>query len=548
MTGAPRQMRWWGWGEPAEEVKITTAGEALMLARLGMSGWADRPPVSLERVSLPQPALSASALRSMRAAVGDANVLTDRETRIRRAAGRSYADLIRLRAGDAGTAPDAVVVPGSEDEIGSILAICESEGVAVIPFGGGTSVVGGVTPGRGGLGAAVTLDLARFDSLEVDRRSLLATAGAGLRARNVEAALQAQGLTLGHFPQSFEYASIGGYVATRSAGQASTGYGRIDELVVALQMVAPAGRIRTPRVPASAAGPSVRELLVGSEGAFGVITAATLAVRPSPEVRAFEGWSFRNFAAGVEALRDVEQSEASPDVARLSDEEETAIGLAMADRGSLTDRAARTYLRARGHDRGCLVIVGFEGEREEVAPRKARCTRILRRHGGLALGRRAGEAWVRTRYLAPYLRDVLLDRGVLAETLETATTWSRLEALHAAVGQALGSSLAEEGSRPLVACHVSHLYPSGASLYFTCMARARQGAEVEQWRAAKEAASRAIVEHGATITHHHAVGRDHAAFLRHEIGDLGIAALQAAKGRFDPHGIMNPGALLGPEG
>jgi alkyldihydroxyacetonephosphate synthase len=416
-----------------------------------------------------------------------------------------------------------------------------------VPFGGGTSVVGGVEALRDGLTAAVTLDLARLDSLEVDRRSLLATFGAGLPARTAEVRLQARGLTLGHFPQSYEFASIGGYVATRSAGQASTGYGRIDELTVGLRMVAPAGTVEVRPVPASAAGPSVRELLVGSEGTLGVITQATLSVRPAPPAREYLGWSFPSFAAGIEAFRDVEQSHASPDVMRLSDEEESAIGLAMSDTGSLANRAARAYLRVRGHGTPCLVITGFEGPEKEVARRASQCASILSSHGAVRLGRRPGRTWLRTRYFAPYLRDVLLDGGVLAETLETATIWSRLEELHDAVGDALRAALAEPGTRPLVACHVSHVYPAGASLYFTFMARAREGAELDQWRAAKQAASDAILDHGGTITHHHAVGHDHAAWMRREIGDLGLAALRAAKERFDPRGIMNPGKLLPPE-
>ena len=224
------------------------------------------------------------------------------------------------------------------------------------------------------------------------------------------------------------------------------------------------------------------------------------------------------------------------------------MGLALSDTGSLANRAARAYLGARGHGRGCLMIAGFEGDAPDVAVRHARSRAILSAHGGLRLGHRPGQAWLRTRYLAPYARDALLDGGVLVETLETATIWSRLEEVHAAVGDALRTALAEPGARPLVACHVSHLYPSGASLYFTFMARAREGRELEQWRVAKQAASRAIVEHGATITHHHAVGRDHARWMRQEIGDPGVAALRAAKERFDPRGIMNPGKLLPPEG
>ena len=541
-------MRWWGWGEPAQPMTVSDAGSRFILGRVGMTGWASRRPVDLDAVRLPDPAVSDDVVRALREAVGDDHVLLDRASRVGHAAGRSYPDLVRLRAGGLDVAPDAVVSPGSDEEVARVLSICDREGVAIVPFGGGTSVVGGVDALRGGFDAAISLDLARLDRLETDARSLTATLGAGLPLRTAEAKLEARGFTLGHFPQSFEFASIGGCVATRSAGQASTGYGRIDELVVGLRMVAPAGTAEVRTVPASAAGPSIRELLVGSEGALGVITEATLDVRPLPDARRYEGWSFRGFAAGVEAFRGLEQEHGRPDIARLSDEEETELAVALSNTGSAGDRAARAYLKARGHGRGCLVILGFEGNERDVAGRAARCRGILRAHGGLSLGRNPGRAWVRTRYLAPYLRDVLIDGGLLVETLETASTWSRLEELHAAVGDALRGSLAEPGTRPIVGCHVSHLYPSGASLYFTFMARAHEGAELDQWRAAKEAAMRTILDHGGTITHHHAVGRDHAPWMREEIGELGVAALRAAKERFDPNGIMNPGKLLPEDG
>jgi alkyldihydroxyacetonephosphate synthase len=415
----------------------------------------------------------------------------------------------------------------------------------VVPFGGGTSVVGGVEPLRGGFSSVVSLDLERLDSLSVDRRSLLATFGAGLRAPRAEARLNGRGLTLGHFPQSYELASIGGYVATRSAGQASTGYGRIDKLVRGVRMVAPAGEVVVKPFPASAAGPALRELVVGSEGALGVITEATLAVRPLPSARVYEGWSFRSFAEGAEAFRELEQAHASPDVARLSDEEETRLALALSSSGSLFERAGLAYLRARGHAGGCLVIAGFEGaSSDEVSARQRRAGAVLARCGGLRLGARPGEAWLRGRYNGPYLRDELLDRGVMVETLETAATWTDLQRVHTTVADALRGALAARGTLALVGCHISHLYPSGASLYFTWMARQDQGAELDQWRAAKTAATDAIIASGGTLTHHHAVGHDHAPWLSAEIGDLGVAALRAVKSELDPAGIMNPGKLL----
>jgi alkyldihydroxyacetonephosphate synthase len=523
-----------------------------MLAdELDLPAGSPAPRVALEQVRLAQPTLEQRALQALEAAVGPDHVRRDRVARVSHAAGRSYPDLVRLRSGRLDPAPDAVVYPGSAEEVAGVLGACRAARLACVPFGGGTSVVGGVEPLRDGSTSAITLDLARMDRLvAVDRRSLVASLQPGMTGPMAERALSAAGLTLGHFPQSYEFATIGGFVATRSAGQASTGYGRIDELVLGLRLVAPAGEVSTLTVPASAAGPNLRELLIGSEGTLGVITEATLAVRPRPEERRYEAWSLESFEAGVEALRSLEQAGTAPSIARLSDAEETRLSVALAGprgdggKADLVRRAGGLYMAARGHGGGSLAILGFEGERQDVGVRRALCGRVMKQHGGRPLGRAPGSAWRRGRFHTPYLRDELLDRGVLVETLETATTWSNLLALYGAVGRALRTALGDRGTPPLVMCHVSHLYRAGASLYFTFLARQERGAEVEQWRAAKRAASDAIVEAGGTITHHHAVGTDHAPWLEREVGASGIELLRAAKERLDPDGIMNPGKLL----
>jgi alkyldihydroxyacetonephosphate synthase len=281
---------------------------------------------------------------------------------------------------------------------------------------------------------------------------------------------------------------------------------------------------------------------VGSEGVLGVILDATLRVRRSPEVRRYEGWSFRSFEAGCEALRVLEQAGASPELARLSDEHETRLSLAAASRGGWEERILLRYLRMARHEGGCLAIVGFEGGEDDVERRRLQASSLLRGGGGLSLGRKPGHAWLRGRFDVPYLRDELLGRGVLVDTLETATEWSNVQSLYRAVSGALRAAL---GERSLVMCHVSHVYASGASLYFTFLAAQAEDA-LRQWRAAKRAASDAIVGGGGTITHHHAVGRDHAPWMRAEVGELGVELLRAAKARLDPAGIMNPGKLLPP--
>jgi alkyldihydroxyacetonephosphate synthase len=468
-----------------------------------------------------------------------AAVRDDPRTRVEHAAGKGLPDLLRLRAGQATPAPDAVVAPASHDAVRAVLSACAEHRVAVVPFGGGTSVVGGVEPLRGHCDAVVALDLAALDGVEVDGRSLLGVVGAGLPLPELEQRLAGHGMTLGHFPQSYEYATIGGCVATRSAGQASTGYGRIDKLVRGVTLAAPAGDLAPPALPASAAGPDLRQLIVGSEGALGVITSAALQLHPKPRTVRYEGLVFGSFVEGREAFRRCVQAGVAGDISRLSDEDETRLTLALAGRGRAA-RALAAYLRVRRMSTPCLVVVGWEGTADDVSRRRRRTISLLRKAGGVSLGQRPGNAWMLGRYSGPYLRDDLLDRGVLVETLETAHTWSGLEGLYGAVRQAL------QAHAPLVGCHVSHLYETGASLYFTFLMPARAGEELEQWRAAKTAASEAIVGAGGTITHHHAIGRDHVPWLPREDGELGVDVLLAAKERLDPAGIMNPGKLLPP--
>jgi alkyldihydroxyacetonephosphate synthase len=537
-------MRWWGWGEDGHAVPLSAAAERLLRDELGADPSVRKPPVPFEQVSLPEPSVPEPLRERLASALGPEGLRDDRETRVAHAVGRSYPDLVRIRAGDASTAPDAVAFPASAEVVAAVLGLCAEHRVAVVPFGGGTSVVGGVEPVRDGFAGAISLDLGRLASkVEVDRTSLTARLDAGLLGPEAERRLRAEGVTLGHFPQSFEYSTVGGWLATRSAGQASTGYGRIDELAEAVRCVTPSGELGTKAVPASAAGPSLRELVVGSEGILGVICDATLRVRPAPAARRYEGWSFATFAEGCDALRVMEQAGAAADVNRLSDEDETRLTMALASSGSTTEKLGRRYLRMRGHEGGCLAILGFEGSEEQVEDRRRAAGALLRAGGGVSLGNRPGEAWYRGRFAAPYLRDELLDRGVMAETLETATSWSNLGKLHGAVREALRAALSGRGTEPLVMCHVSHLYPSGGSLYFTFLARQEDDA-LAQWRAAKTAASEAIVAGGGTITHHHAIGRDHRQWLAAEDGELGIEVLRAAKARLDPAGIMNPGKLL----
>ncbi|QIG46170.1 FAD-binding oxidoreductase [Nocardioides anomalus] len=512
------------WGDPARAAALPDSTRGLVELAFGL---AETP--AAERVAVPPSALADDLLAPLRDALGAEHVRTDDETRRLRTRGKSTPDLLKARAGDLADAPDAVVRPGSHAEVEAVLAWAVEHHVAVVPFGGGTSVTGGLSARRDGFAGLVSLDLVRMDRLvSVDHESMTAVLEPGLRGPDAEALLAAEGVLLGHYPQSFEFASIGGFAATRSSGQSSAGYGRFDALVVGLRVATPRGPVELGSAPANAAGPDLRQLFLGSEGAFGVITAVTVRVRPLPETTVYEGWHWPSFAAGADAMRALAQSGLLPTVLRLSDEAETAINLARPD--SIGGESAG----------GCLMITGYEGTPSAVAAKRTAVTALLTGLGGTSAGPEPGEAWAHGRFEAPYLRDAMLDVGVLVETLETATFWSNRQALYDAVRTALETSL---GEGTLVLCHVSHVYETGCSLYFTVAAKG-DADPLAQWLAAKRAASDAIVAAGATITHHHAVGTDHKPWLTAEIGELGASVLRAVKADLDPTGVLNPGVLI----
>jgi alkyldihydroxyacetonephosphate synthase len=540
-VNAPRRdSKWWGWGDPANEPELDAEARAVLAERIGdLEPW----PLAarLEDFPLPDPQPLPSALRD---AVGADAVFDSKEDRLRHATGCGYVDLARLRGARLDAAPDAVVMPADAAVLRRLLDLCAAEGIAVVPYGGGTSVVGGVEPLRGTHARLISLDLGALRTVEVDRRSLTARLGAGLRGPEAEQALGREGVTLGHFPQSFEYATIGGFAATRSAGQASSGYGRFDSLVSSVRLIAPAGDLETLETPHTAAGPSLRELAIGSEGAFGVIPDVTVRVRPAPPVRRYEAGLAESFEAGAEIVRQLAQGPGLPEIVRISDEEETEVSLALSGPRGTAGRLFGGYLGLRGRRGGALVIAGYEGDEESVARRRALTVRALRSGGAAYLGQGAGSSWEHGRYQGPYLRDTLMEMGAMVETLETSHTWTRLGELYGAVGDAIREALAGQGTPGLVFCHLSHAYADGASLYFTFISRARRGEEVEQWRAVKAAASEAIVAGGGTISHHHAVGSDHAPYMEAEVGMTGVEVLRAVKEQLDPNGIMNPGKLL----
>lgn len=548
-------LRWWGWGTLEQTYSLDNRPYLWPTLRQWLALPEDIlhiPPVLLEDIDLRPPRLSNADLSALRAIAGEDAVRVDRRARVEHAFGKSYRDLVRVRAGVVPNPPDAVVYPTDEGQVAAVLAWAADRDVAVVPFGGGSSVLGGVEPETGPR-PSISLDMAWMDRvLALDRVSRTARIQAGATGPEVEAQLNAQGFTLGHFPQSFEFSTLGGWIATRAAGQASTGYGKIEDMTQAVRVISPAGVLDTRDAPATATGPSLLQLLVGSEGVFGVITEATVRVHPVPQVQDYRGFLFHSLEDGLAALRDLLQNGPKPTLARLSDASETA-GFAMVahvHKGlkRLADIVAGTYLKARGHSLtggSCVLILGYDGDAKSVHRKWGLATPICLSHGGLAVGRSAGESWKRERFAQPYLRDILLGAGVLVDTLETATSWANLLRLYEAMTQTLRTAIREaDGGPGYVMTHVSHVYEWGASLYATFLGRQARGQEEQQWWAIKRATTEAILDAGGTLSHHHGIGRDHASWYEREIGRLGLEAFKSVKRTLDPVGILNPGILL----
>jgi alkyldihydroxyacetonephosphate synthase len=546
------KMKWWGWGAESVRASLSQSPATLdyLRSRLGLERLEAPSALRLESVRLPESRLDSSERERLEAIVGTPNCRFDQRERVLHSVGKGYKDLVRLRQLTLDKATDVVVYPRSEAEIVAILACCRELNLAIVPFGGGTSVVGGLEAEGGGHRLVVTLDLAYLSRVvEIDAVSQTAIVEAGIFGPALEQQLAERGFTLGHFPQSFEFSTLGGWIATRSSGQNSLGYGGIDKLVESLRIVTPEGTIETLHVPRRGDGPDLTQMLIGSEGTYGIIVAATIRIRLKPESRDYWMYAFKDFGAAIDASRTLVQTGSRPALLRIADEEETTASLALGHRPSRGGRAVtrqfgRWLLARRGFRPPQLatLLVGLEGTAGQIRRQRP----VIRRHFSqfecASLGRSLGKRWLATRFELPYLRDELLDNHLLVDTLETATTWSGLHALYVAVRSAIEKSAREQGEPMIVFTHVSHLYADGASLYFSLLGRQKRADPIGQWWAIKRAAGEAIRAQGAVITHHHGVGMDH----RMQTGWSPIERqmLLQLKRTLDPTGIMNPGKLL----
>ena len=537
--GAGR-VKWWGWGreDKLESLESRPALVDFLRQRLHIATLTRREVVHFEDIAIAPPMLSGDELVLIADIVGEGNLTTDPRDRVAHAAGKSYVDLVRIRSGSPGQLPDAVAYPKDEASVRRLLEFARRRGFAVIPFGGGTSVVGGVTPPSDSR-ATITLDLRRMDRvLEIDEHSGLVTAEAGILGPDLEHALNAKGLTLGHFPQSWEFSSLGGWIATRAAGGLSNRYGRIDDLVVGVRLLAPTLTLDLRPLPGESHGPDLRELVLGSEGTLGVITQATLRAHPAPVARRFASRLFRSFVDGVAALRTLAKDRALPDMAYLSDEEETRF---LAASAGLSPEGAGIVARRLAN--ASLLTMAFEGSKAHTA-HGLRTMEKATANTSTNVGARPAKRWYTERFEFPYLRDSFLDHGILVDTVETAASWSSLLHLYEAGRKALHDALARGGAPGVVLCHVSHAYLDGASLYYTFLASQREGHEIEQWETMKATVTEAFLSAGGALSHHHGIGTDHAPYLRRIIGEDGLVVLRALKRELDPEGIMNPGKLM----
>lgn len=473
-------------------------------------------------------------------------VSTDPAERVRHARGQSLPDWIALRSGRLGALPDGVAYPSTEAEVRDLIRYALQAGARLIPYGGGTSVVGHITPVTGDA-PVLTVDMGRMSALwHFDETGHLATFGAGVRGPDLEAQLRARGCTLGHFPQSFEYSTLGGWIVTRSSGQQSLGYGRIEKLFAGGRLESPAGTLELPPFPASAAGPDLRELVLGSEGRLGILTKATVRVSPLPQREEFHAVFFPDFERGQAAVRQMMQARLPLSMLRLSTARETETTLALAGHETLIGALER-LLAVRGiGENKCMLIIGFSGRLSIVRAARKEALGIAGKFKGVHVGRAFGEHWHKSRFRTPYLRNTLWDMGYAIDTLETATHWDNIAPMIDSIETALRTALEAIGERVHVFTHLSHLYPYGSSIYTTYLFRLATDPDetLHRWQLLKTAASQAIVARGGTISHQHGVGLDHKPYLPAEKGELGMAAISDLCRRFDPEGIMNPGKLV----
>ena len=554
------RMKWWGWGDEGVSFSHRDKPALGPFLQRHLSIDVERPasrPAGFDELSIPEPSLPAVLLAALEEAAGSERVSTDALDRLVHARGKSLRDLVRHRAGDVGRVPDVVVHPADEEGVEGVLQAALDADAVLIPFGGGTNISGSLEASPEETRPVISVDLGALDRvLSVDAESRMARVQAGVLGPQLEEQLNARGWTLGHFPDSFAHSTLGGWIATRSSGMQSDLYGDVADLTRAVRVATPSGMMATRPVPSTSTGPSVREMVLGSEGRLGVITEATVHVHRLPEQRTILGYLFPTWADGLAAMRDIAASEAAPSVTRVSDASETAFSFSTKQGDSQLDRikskALSTYLTRRRHfdlEQMCLSFIGYEGTKRHVALQRKLVGKIVSRHGGLCVGTSPGALYDQKKFDTPYIRDYLLDRGALADVSETSAPWSVLPALYENVMAAARGSFADLGVPGYVMCHLSHSYHAGACLYFTfALTPSGTRGPIDEYDVVKSAIQQTFIDSGATLSHHHAVGTEHARWLEEDISGPGVEMVRALLEGIDPGANLNPGKIVSHEG
>lgn len=550
-------QKWWGWGVDGVSFDHSDKPRLAPFAmeRVGLDFNATRRAVpELDKLPVPASRCDDVLAKALGLAVGDEYVLVDAHDRVVHTYGKGFVDLLRVRAGDLPRTVDVVVYPADEREVRAVIDTVADADAVVIPFGGGSNISGSLTPPPDESRVVVSVDLGRMNRvLEIDTDAGLARVQAGVLGPDMERQLNERGWTMGHQPDSFRHSTLGGWIATRSSGMQSDKYGDIADITRGLRVVQPAKVIGLRPLPSTSTGPSVREMIIGSEGRLGVITEAWVNVHRLPKNREITAYLFPSWEAGLRAMRDIAVSDAHPSVTRVSDPNETAFSFATQKGGislsSVAQKVLFDFLRRRGWDLDavCLSFIGFEGGDARVKADKAVVGDIVKKRGGVGLGRGPGALYDQKKFDTPYIRDFLLDIGAIGDVSETAAPWSKLTDTYTAVLAAADTAFRELDESGLIMCHLSHSYHSGACLYFTFVLSLGDGdldAQLCRYWAVKNRIQQAFIDSGATLSHHHGVGTEHARWLSEDLSEAGVDMMVALLRGVDPRRNLNPGTLI----
>ncbi|MEM9242517.1 MAG: FAD-binding oxidoreductase [Pseudomonadota bacterium] len=551
-----KSMKWWGWGDANIEFDIDSrpALWPYLMKEIKLKELPEKiRVVNKETIILPKAKENAAFINSLTETLQAEQIKSDDQTRLAHTYGKSFRDLWRIRNSDIKRAPDCVVYPYSNQDVSNILRLAHQHNVVIIPFGGGTNIVGGVESLASEQRMIVVVSLRAIDEVIVNHDNMTAKIGAGILGPALEKKLNAEHVTLGHFPDSFEYSSLGGWVATRSAGMLSDHYGKIEDMVFALTMITPSGEIITREVPKASNGIDIKQLCIGSEGVLGIITEITMMVHPLPKYKAYYGFLFHDFTSGVEAVNHVIKKGVKPTMMRLSDAKKTQLSFVFKKRGKFTQRllsrVTKWYLKKIKKidlDTCCLMLIGCEAQDKKTFARQYnKVAKLFKQHHAIALGASPGRSFAKSKYDFPYTRDHLMDYGIVVDVSETATVWNNVLPLYHQTMDNIRQAIQKLDCEPWVGCHLSHSYHSGASLYFTFgFLPKHQDKVIEQYWQVKQAAEQSFIDGGATLSHHHAVGYEHAPWIADDIGNTGVDIVDTLKQKLDPNNIMNPGKYI----